>query len=50
MASSYASVTETIRVGFTYDSKATWMTLGFTAEEYAEYDDDETIVNVRAQR
>ena len=38
-----SSLTEKICVGFTYDSKATWMALGFTAEECAEYDDDETI-------
>ncbi|SRR6266550_422180 len=38
-----SSLTETIRVGFTYDSKAAWMARGFTAEECAEYDDDETI-------
>jgi len=35
-----------LRIAFTYDSKPEWLALGYSAEQCAELDSDETIEQV----
>ena len=37
---------QTLRIAFTYDSKSEWLALGYSAEQCAEFDSDETIEGI----